>query len=184
MKQIALISDKHSYDGADMMKYLKDCDEIWHAGDIGSLESIKSLRDLCPFRAVYGNIDGHAVRAEFPLELQWECEGMQIYMTHIGGYPPKYYKRVRAKIKEIHPDLYICGHSHILKVMPDRDNDLLHMNPGAYGHHGFHKIRTILKFQIDNGSIKNANVVELGLRGKLSRRRSATQPDDSLSKDE
>lgn len=173
MKKIALISDNHSYDGADMMKYLVGCDEVWHAGDIGSLESIKPIRDLYEFKAVYGNIDGHAVRYEFPLDQVWECEGMNIFMTHIGNYPPKYYKRARAKIKEIKPDLYISGHSHILRVIPDRENDLLHMNPGAYGHHGFHKMRTILKFDIDNGAIKNAAVVELGMRGKLSRRRNA-----------
>ncbi len=174
MKKIGLISDNHSYDGSDMIKYLKDCDEIWHAGDIGSLESIAKMRDICTFRAVYGNIDGHAVRAEFPLNLSWECEGMQMFMTHIGGYPERYYKRVRKILEEEKPDLYICGHSHILKVMPDRNLDLLHMNPGAYGHHGFHKMRTILKFEIDNGAIQNANVIELGLRGKLGRRKNST----------
>lgn len=171
MKNIALISDNHSYDGADMIKHLKDCDEIWHAGDIGSLKSIKEIRDICTFRAVYGNIDGHAVRAEFPLNQHWECEDMKIFMTHIGGYTPKYYKRVRAILEETKPDLYICGHSHILRVMPDKELDLLHMNPGAYGHHGFHKMRTMLKFEIDKGAIQNARVIELGMRGKLSRRK-------------
>jgi len=171
MKQIALISDNHSFDGNDTMKYLLDCDEIWHAGDIGSLKSIEKIRDICTFRAVYGNIDGHATRAEFPLNLSWTCEGMQMFMTHIGGYPGRYYNRVKNILKEEKPDLYICGHSHILKVMPDKELDILHMNPGAYGHHGFHKMRTILKFQIENGAIKNANVIELGMRGKLGRRK-------------
>ncbi len=179
MKKIALISDNHSFDGNDMIKHLHDCDEIWHAGDIGSLESIKEMRDMCTFRAVYGNIDGHAVRYEFPLNLSWECEGMSIFMTHIGGYTPKYYKRVRKILEETKPDLYICGHSHILRVMPDKDLDLLHMNPGAYGHHGFHKMRTMLKFEINEGAIQNANVIELGLRGKLGRRKNSQKPDDS-----
>ena len=187
MKKIALISDNHSYAGEDTLKHLRGCDEIWHAGDIGSLESIKEIRDICTFRAVYGNIDGHAVRAEFPLNLSWECEGMNMFMTHIGGYTPKYYKRVRKILEETKPDLYICGHSHILKVMPDRDLDLLHMNPGAYGHHGFHKMRTILKFEIENGAIENARVIELGMRGKLSRRKSSKiddgQPEDLFIRD-
>ena len=182
MKKIGLISDNHSFDGNDMIKHLRDCDEIWHAGDIGSLESIKEIRNICTFRAVYGNIDGHAVRNEFDLNLSWECEGMSIFMTHIGGYTPKYYKRVRKILEETKPDLYICGHSHILKVMPDKDLDLLHMNPGAYGHHGFHKMRTILKFEIENGAIQNACAIELGLRGRLSRRKSkqkaSGQPQD------
>ena len=166
MKKIGLISDNHSFDGNDMIKHLRDCDEIWHAGDIGSLKSIKEIRDLCTFRAVYGNIDGLAVRNEFNLNLSWECAGMSIFMTHIGGYTPKYYKRVKKILEETKPDLYICGHSHILRVMPDKDLDLLHMNPGAYGHHGFHKIRTILKFEIEAGGIQKANVIELGLRGR------------------
>lgn len=166
MKKIGLISDNHSFDGNDMIKHLRDCDEIWHAGDIGSLKSIKKIRDLCTFRAVYGNIDGLAVRNEFDLNLSWECAGMSIFMTHIGGYTPKYYKRVKKILEETKPDLYICGHSHILRVMPDKDLDLLHMNPGAYGHHGFHKIRTILKFEIEAGGIQKANVIELGLRGR------------------
>lgn len=169
MKNIALISDNHGYDGRDMMKHLTDCDEIWHAGDIGTLESIAHLRDSYEFRAVFGNIDGHMIRAEFPLDQVWETEGMKIYMTHIGGYPPRYYKRVKSKLLEVKPDLYICGHSHILKVMPDRHLDLLHMNPGAYGHHGFHRVRTILKFVIADGAITDARVIELGARGKLPR---------------
>lgn len=169
MKMIALISDNHSYDGNDMIKYLKDCDEIWHAGDIGSLDSIKAMREICTFRAVYGNIDNHTIRGEYPLNLSWDCEGMQMFMTHIGGYPERYYKRVRTILEDEKPDLYICGHSHILKVMPDKKLDLLHMNPGAYGHHGFHKVRTILKFEIEKGAIQNAHVIELGLRGKLGR---------------
>ena len=169
-KTIALISDNHSYDGEDMIKYLEGCDEIWHAGDIGSLDSIKKMRDMATFRGVYGNIDGHAVRGEFPLNQAWETEGLKVFMTHIGGYTPKYYKRVRHILQETRPDLYICGHSHILRVMPDRDLDLLHMNPGAYGHHGFHKIRTMLKFEIHSGAIKNAHVVELGMRGSIAKR--------------
>lgn len=172
MKTIALISDNHGYDGADIMSHLKDCDEIWHAGDIGNLQSIKAIRDLCTFRAVYGNIDGHSVRAEFKLDEYWECEGMKVYMTHIGGYPPRYYKRAKSRILELKPDLYICGHSHICKVMPDRELDLLHMNPGAYGHQGFHKIRTMLKFKITEGKIHDAQAIELGRRGIIRKSKS------------
>lgn len=166
MKKIALISDNHSYVGEDILSNLVGKDEIWHAGDIGSMESIDTIVGLSPkFRAVYGNIDTGVVRENYALDEVFEVEGMKVLMTHIGGYPKRYKKRVKDLIQEHNPDLYICGHSHILKVMRDHNNHLIHMNPGAYGHHGFHKMRTILTFSIDEGKILDLNVVELGMRG-------------------
>jgi len=163
--EIALISDNHSYDGADLVEHLQGVDEIWHAGDIGSLASLEPLTVVAPLRAVYGNIDDTPVRNLYPLNLEWECEGVKVFMTHIGGYPGRYKARVAKLLKEKKPDLYICGHSHICKVMKDPQLDLLHMNPGAYGHHGFHKVRTMLKFEISEAKISNLRVIELGYRG-------------------
>lgn len=166
MKSIALISDNHSYIGEDVLQHLKGRDEIWHAGDIGDLASLERILALgSTFRAVYGNIDTAETRELYPLNQLFSVDGVKVLMTHIGGYPGKYKTRVRDLIKEENPDLYICGHSHILKVVRDKQNDLIHMNPGAYGHHGFHKMRTILTFDVDAGKISNLNVIELGMRG-------------------
>jgi uncharacterized protein len=165
LKKIALISDNHSYYGDEITEHLLDVDEIWHAGDIGNLSSIEKYRQMALFRGVYGNIDDQSVRDIFPLNEIFICEGIKVFITHIGGYPGRYVSRVYQLIKQEKPNLYICGHSHICKVVPDKANNLLHMNPGAYGHHGFHKVRTILKFEADNGKIQNLRVVELGLRG-------------------
>jgi len=165
MVKIGLISDNHSYYNDELIPYLKGCDEIWHAGDIGNLESIEPLEKLAPIRAVYGNIDNSETRLVYPLNQVFEIEGVKVLMTHIGGYPGRYRSRVKELIDEHHPNLYICGHSHILKVVRDQKNNLLHMNPGAYGHHGFHKVRTFLTFHIDKGKINNLNVIELGRRG-------------------
>ena len=151
-----------------MTDQLADADEIWHAGDIGELSSVEKYRKKKVFRAVYGNIDDQSVKELFPLNLIFECEGLKVFMTHIGGYPGKYNARVLDIIRKEKPGLYICGHSHICKVMPDKENHLIHMNPGAYGHHGFHKIRTILKFEIEAGKIQNLRAVELGIRGVIS----------------
>ncbi len=148
--------------------HCKDADEIWHAGDLGDPKLIEQLESFgVPVIGVYGNIDTAEVRHQWPLNQIFECEGIKVLITHIGGYPGKYTRRVYALLKKEMPNLYICGHSHICKVVPDKELDLLHMNPGACGHHGFHQIRTILKFQIDNGEIKNLSAVELGLRGGL-----------------
>lgn len=168
MKKIALISDNHSYFGDEVLEHLQDVDEIWHAGDIGELESINQIRKLAEFKAVYGNIDDQSVKEVFPLNLIFNCEGLKVFMTHIGGYPGKYTKRVSDIIKQEKPNIYICGHSHICKVMPDKSNNLLHMNPGAYGHHGFHKVRTVLKFDIENTKVTNLRAIELGLRGFIA----------------
>ena len=165
MKKIALISDTHSYLGEDVIEHLQDVDEIWHGGDVGNFDVIEKLEKIKPLKAVYGNIDGTKVRAEFPLNLEWDCEGVKVFMTHIGGYPGRYTKRVKELLQDIKPDLYICGHSHICKVMMDKKLNILHMNPGACGHSGFHQFRTMLLFDCTNGKVENLRLVELGKRG-------------------
>jgi len=167
MKYIGLISDTHSYLDPAVFDYFKDCDEVWHAGDLGSMELVEQLEAFKPFRAVYGNIDNHTIRAACPLNLRFDCEGLDVFITHIGGYPGRYNKRVREIIAANPPDLYICGHSHILKVMPDKKYDLIHINPGAAGVHGFHKMRTIMRFKVNEGKLFDVEVIELGLRGAI-----------------
>ncbi len=168
MRKIALISDTHSYIGDDVVRHLKNHDEIWHAGDIGVLKTYEYLESLGkPIRAVYGNIDGYELRAFLPKDLSFRCEGVDVFMTHIGGYPKRYKSRVRDILLDKRPKLYICGHSHILKVIYDKSFDILHMNPGACGKHGFHAIRTMLSFEIESSDIKNAKVIELGKRGAI-----------------
>lgn len=166
MKKIGLLSDTHSVLDPKIFDYFKDVDEVWHAGDIGNMEVIEKLEAFKPLKAVYGNIDGGVLRTSFPLDLRFECEGMDVWITHIGGYPGRYNKRVRAIMASDPPDLFICGHSHILKVMPDKKHDLLHINPGACGVHGFHKVKTIIRFSIDAGAVTGLEVVELGFRGR------------------
>ena len=160
MKKILLLSDTHSYIDDAVIKYVKQADEVWHVGDIGSLEVTDSIKVLKPLRAVYGNIDDVKARLEFPLDNRFMCEGVDVWMTHIGGYPNRYNVRIREQIKENPPQLFISGHSHILKVMPDKKLNLLHMNPGAIGKHGFHKVRTMLRFTIDGKKIDNLEVIE------------------------
>lgn len=167
MKKICLLSDTHAYLDQRILDHVMDCDEVWHAGDIGSVEVSEKLGKLKPLRAVYGNIDGQDLRSMHPEELFFDCEGMRILIIHIGGYPGAFVPKARKKIESLRPDIFICGHSHILKVIPDPKHKLLHMNPGAAGKHGFHKIRTLLKFSIDKGKIQNLEAVELGLRGSI-----------------
>ncbi len=165
---IGLISDTHSYLGADVIKHIKDCDEIWHGGDIGDLATADAIEAVGPpVRMVWGNIDGGELRVNYKKDLIWEIEGLKVFMTHIGGYPGRYYKNPLKIIKEEKPGLYICGHSHILKVMRDKENNLLHMNPGACGYKGFHKFRTLLKFDIIDGEIKDLKAIDLGSRGSV-----------------
>lgn len=164
--KIGLLSDTHSILDPKIFDYFSEVDEIWHAGDIGNAELSDKLAEFKPFRAVYGNIDGSDLRLSYPENLFFECGGMKVFMTHIGGYPGRYNARVRKILDEFQPQLYICGHSHILKVMPDQKRSLLHINPGACGQHGFHKIRTIVRFQIDEAKIDNLEVIELGIRGR------------------
>lgn len=160
MKKILLLSDTHSYIDDRILKHVKQADEVWHAGDIGNLEVTDKIKSLKPLKAVYGNIDDTKARNEFPLHNRFMCEDVDVWITHIGGYPPKYNNRVREKLTSHPPDVFITGHSHILKVMPDKKLNLLHMNPGAVGKHGFHKVRTMLRFKIDGKQIKDLEVIE------------------------
>ena len=164
MTRILLLSDTHGYMDDRILSYAREADEVWHAGDIGSLEVTDALKDLKPVRAVYGNIDGALVRREFPLDNRFACEGVKVWITHIGGYPGRYQRRVREGLQQDPPKLFICGHSHILKVQYDKRFDLLHMNPGACGTVGFHQVRTMLRFVVDGREIRGLEVVELGKR--------------------
>ncbi|MCB0553095.1 MAG: metallophosphoesterase family protein [Phaeodactylibacter sp.] len=166
MKRIGLLSDTHSFLHPSVFQYFEECDEIWHAGDIGDSSVVDRLEAFRPLRAVYGNIDDPAMQRRFPEDLRFDCEAVEVFMTHIGGYPGRYNKRIREILRANPPKLYICGHSHILKVMPDRTLGLLHINPGAAGNEGFHKIRTIVRFTLEEGNIKDLQVVELGERGR------------------
>ena len=159
---IGLVSDTHGVWSKEFTDFLKPVDEIWHAGDWGAnLEFAKSIQALKPVRGVYGNCDGQELRYDNPLFRFFECEGMKILMTHIGGYPGKYDRRAYSVIREYKPDIFICGHSHILKVINDKENDLLAINPGAAGIFGFHTVRTALRFHIDNGTIHDMEVYNL-----------------------
>ena len=151
-----------------IISYVKQSDEVWHAGDVGKTEVMDTLESLRPLRVVYGNIDGHKVRSRSEEVLAFVSEGVRVVMTHIAGYPGKYNPSARTVIEKHQPQLFICGHSHILKVMRDKKSNHLHMNPGAVGISGFHKFRTFLRFELDQGQIKNVEAVELGLRGSLS----------------
>lgn len=161
MKRIGLISDTHSYLHPDVKRFFKDCDEIWHAGDIGNTEVSETLKSYKTLRAVYGNIDGKELRLEFPLHQRFECEGLDVWITHIGGYPGRYHKDIRNTLESNPPGLFICGHSHILKVIYDKKNQLLHMNPGAAGKNGFHQKKTLLRFDIAKGKVENLEIIEL-----------------------
>jgi putative phosphoesterase len=165
--KIGLLSDTHSYLDPKVFEYFADCDEVWHGGDVGDESLLDQLEAFKPLRGVYGNIDGTAVRRRLPLNLDFEVEGLRVFITHIGGYPGRYTHRVRKLLDETKRGLYICGHSHILKVMMDKKRHCLHMNPGACGKHGFHHMRTLLRFDVEKGRIENLEVIELGLRGKV-----------------
>jgi len=160
MKKILLLSDTHGYIGPEIIKYVKLADEVWHAGDIGDVKVTDAIKNLKPLKAVYGNIDDDKIRKEFPEHYRFNCEDVDVWITHIGGYPNRYDTKVREKIRENPPKLFICGHSHILKVMSDKKLNLLYMNPGAAGKHGFHKVRTMLRFVIDKNDIRDLEVIE------------------------
>ncbi|MTI20742.1 metallophosphoesterase [Fulvivirga sp. RKSG066] len=163
--KIGLFSDTHNHLDPKVFKHFDDCDEIWHAGDIGTAAIIHQLEEFKPLRAVYGNIDGKDVRAICPEDLWFTVEGLSIWITHIGGYPPKYNPRTKRILKERIPDIMICGHSHILKIMRDpAKNNMLHINPGAAGIHGFHRTKTLVKFDLKAQEISNMQVIELGSR--------------------
>lgn len=161
MKKIGLISDTHSYLDESVFLHFKHCDEIWHIGDFGSDEVVAKLSQFKPLKGVYGNIDGQTIRQQFPEQLIFHCEEVKVMLKHIGGYPPKYNPETKKAILEHCPQLFISGHSHILKVMYDDKLQCLHMNPGAAGKYGWHKIRTIIRFEIDGKNIKNCEVIEL-----------------------
>ena len=164
MKKILLLSDTHGHLDEAMLKYVHWSDEVWHAGDIGNLEVTDTIKAIKPLRGVFGNIDGTEARKEFPLHHCFFCEKVSVWITHIGGYPGKYSPGIKALLTENTPKLFICGHSHILKVQFDKELNLLHMNPGAAGKSGFHQVRTMLRFVIDNDKISDLEVIELGKR--------------------
>ena len=165
MTRIGLLSDTHGYFDERIAHYLRDCDEIWHAGDFGDATVVDELRAIAPgFRGVYGNIDGTDVRRTEPLVQDFTIEGLQIVMTHIGGYPGHYAPAARPLLATTRPGLFVTGHSHILRVMPDPQRGLLHLNPGAAGRYGFHQVRTLLRFSIEAGKVVELQAVELGKR--------------------
>ena len=164
MLKIGLLSDTHGWWDEKYLDYFAECDEIWHAGDIGSTEVAEQLAAFKPLRAVYGNIDGQVLRLQYPKIACFKAEGVQVMMTHIGGYPGRYNPEIRKTLYDEKPNLFIAGHSHILKVMYDESLSCLHMNPGAAGKSGFHQVRTLLRFVIDGTNIKELEVIELGKR--------------------
>ncbi|NLK71419.1 MAG: metallophosphoesterase family protein [Clostridiales bacterium] len=164
MKKIGLLSDTHSHWDDKYITHFNECDEIWHAGDIGSMEVAERFEAFKPFRAVYGNIDGQDLRQVYPENNRFTVEGVDVLMTHIGGYPGRYEPRIRSTLFANPPKIFISGHSHILKVMFDKKIQTLHMNPGAAGIYGFHQVRTLLRFVVDNGDIRDLEVIELGKR--------------------
>ncbi len=164
MKKILLLSDTHNFIDKQMLKFVNQADEVWHAGDIGSIDVTDTIKKLKPLRAVYGNIDNHIIRTEFPLDQKFTIENVTVWMTHIGGYPNKYDPRIKTAISKNSPKLFISGHSHILKVQFDKKLNLLHLNPGAAGKYGFHQVRTMLRFEINASKIENLEVIELERR--------------------
>ena len=161
MKRIGLLSDTHGHWDERYARYFAECDEVWHAGDIGSLELAERFEAFRPFRAVYGNIDGRDIRLRYPEINHFTIEGADVLIKHIGGYPGNYDASIRGTLWAKPPTLFISGHSHILKVMHDRHINTLHINPGAAGIHGFHKVRTLVRFTIDGGAFSNLEVIEL-----------------------
>ena len=166
--KIGLLSDTHSYLDPKVFEHFKACDEIWHAGDIGDAAVVDALEKFKPLKAVFGNIDDKDLSVRYPEDLWWACEGFTIWMTHTGGAPPNYNPRVKKILKTKVPDIFICGHSHILRVKKDPlHNNMLYLNPGAAGNHGFHHMKTIVRFELIGKEIRNMEVVELGKRGQF-----------------
>ena len=161
MKRIGLLSDTHAYWDDRYLKYFEECDEIWHAGDIGSMELATRLNAFRPLRAVYGNCDGGELRQLYKGTLRWECEGADVLMTHIGGYPGRYAPDIRRQLYAQPPKLFISGHSHILKVQYDKTLGLLHINPGAAGLQGWHQVRTLVRFSVSEGAFSDLEVIEI-----------------------
>ncbi len=168
MTQIGLLSDTHGFLDQTIFAHFDKCDEIWHAGDVGTAQIVDQLRGFKPVRAVFGNIDSPLIRSLIPENQFFDLEGFRIWMTHIGGAPPNYNPAIKRQFKDDVPDIFICGHSHILRVLRDQKLDnMWYLNPGAAGQEGFHKFRTLLRFVLDDGKMTKMEVVELGKRGKL-----------------
>jgi putative phosphoesterase len=167
MFRIGVLSDTHGFFDPRIAEYFKECDEIWHAGDVGDYDVILKLNYIAPVIAVFGNIDGSPIRSRYPGHQRHIREGLDIWMTHIGGYPGNYDPRVKPEIFDNPPGLFISGHSHILKVIPDKKLGFLHINPGAAGRNGLHRLRTLVRFEVDEGRIGNLDVIELGARSKV-----------------
>ncbi|MFN5170213.1 MAG: metallophosphoesterase family protein [Cyclobacteriaceae bacterium] len=167
MMRIGLLSDTHGYLDPLVFTYFRECDEIWHAGDIGEPGVTDELEKFKPVRAVYGNIDDLAMQTRYPEDQRFVCEGLSVWMTHIGGAPPNYNPQVRKILNASPPDIFICGHSHILRVKRDAAlGNMLYLNPGAAGNHGFHLVKTVLRFTLNQGKVENLEAIELGRRGK------------------
>jgi len=166
--KIGLLSDTHSFLDPSILTHFKDCDEVWHAGDIGDPAVLKQLESFKPCRAVFGNIDDRTLQGKLPEDLWFTCEKLTVWMTHIGGVPPHYNTRIKKVLKEKAPDIFVCGHSHILRVIKDPHfKNMLYLNPGAAGNHGFHHMKTIIRFEITGKEIRNMEVIEVGKRGKI-----------------
>jgi hypothetical protein len=167
--KIGLLSDTHSFLDPKIIDHFKNVDEIWHAGDIGDKKVLEDLQQIKKVKAVFGNIDDNELTHKLPEDLWFEVEGCTIWMTHIGGAPPNYNPRIKKMLKEKTPNVFICGHSHILRVIKDKNyNNMLYINPGAAGQHGFHIMKTIIRFEILSGQVKNMEVIELGKRSAIS----------------
>lgn len=164
MTRIGLISDSHGWLDETVFEHFKNCDEVWHAGDFGE-DVVEKLKGFKSLKGVYGNIDGTSIRSEYPEQLVFMCEEVKVMMRHIGGYPPRYNPETKKELLVHQPQLFISGHSHILKVMYDDQLQCLHMNPGAAGKHGWHKTRTVIRFIVDGRNMKDCEVIELGSRG-------------------
>ena len=167
MTRIGLIADTHNYLDDAVFKHFDNCNEIWHAGDFGTAAIADRLKQFKPVKGVYGNIDGYDIRSDYPEKQVWTCEDVKVYMTHIGGHPKKYAPGIKKDLQSNGARLFISGHSHILKIIYDDTIHCLHMNPGAAGNQGWHKIRTIVRFAIDGSNIKDCEVIELGRRGGI-----------------
>lgn len=164
--KIGLLSDTHGWLDERVFHYFEDCDEVWHAGDIGTVAVAEQLTKFKPLRAVYGNIDGQEIRINYPQDQRFVCAGLHVWMTHIGGKPPLYTPPVRTALQQRIPDLFVCGHSHILRVMHDpKHPPLLYLNPGAAGQEGFHQVRTLLCFELNEKKVSHMQAIELGKRG-------------------
>jgi uncharacterized protein len=161
MKKIGILSDTHSYLNEAVFRHFENCDEIWHAGDFGTLALARQLADFKPLRGVFGNIDGTDIRQIYPEKLRWHCEEVEILMTHIGGYPPRYHPLTQPELTARPPQLFICGHSHILKILFDKHLKCLHINPGAAGKQGWHQVSTLVRLTIDGKTMRDCEVIEL-----------------------